>query len=1135
MSEIIKEQAPMNLNTLVHIHQNGLRSIQVENDLKNQSIAESYVLTAQSRACLGRILLRLSDPSYGRSWTLTGPYGSGKSYFSLFLMNLASSKLSGHRHAINQLSQVDSVLAQQASDMLNLSTSQGLLPVAITGFRASFQECMKQGFVRTIRQMGNEQYFAQVLSGLDSWNTQTDSRTIIQWIQTFLSITTSTPFNYHGILLIFDEMGKPLEFASSHPEEVDVYLLQELAEFANRSGEKPFMMIGILHQAFERYAAMLDQNTQREWAKVQGRFEDIAFQEPPTQQTRLLANAIETINQEEIHRMVPGLKQIAQETIDAGWCPSLMKQEEFLEICQAAYPFHPSVLVALPYLFKRLAQNERSIFAYLASFEPFGFQEFLHTHTSPNFLRLPDLFNYLTANFQARLYTSNRARALTETLERLDNTPALSELEIETLKTIGLLNWLGEVSSLQATEALITSALVSNQFAPSAIRQSLANLKKRSVIVFRQHNRTYAIWQGSDVDLDERMEQAQRQISGTFSLAEAVQRYLPPRPLVARRHSFQTGTLRFFEVRYIDISQRDQTSLSPKTGASGTVLLCLAASPSEISEFSEWAEQPPLSDNDGILVGITKRTSRLGELLYDLRCFHWVEENTPELRDDKVAQKELFTRINSIETYILSELDHSVSLHRLTDSTGCIWKYQGHDLHLEGKESISQILSRICDARYSSSPYIWNELINRRNLSSQSAAARRNLIEAMLTQAHLPNLGIEGYPPERSMYESLLAAGGLHRQIEPDRWQIQAPFKEDPLKLMPVWKAISEYIFISPPEPRSVSELFDLLGVAPFGVTEGTLPVLLCAFLQAHQEETTLYREGTLLAEPSVPDWEVLLRRPELFSVAGCRVTGTRTAVVARIARGLGTQPSVMPIVRTLVRQLKSLPEYAWKTNTISKEAIALRRAVELAHSPEKLLFRDLPQALSLQPVSGDRLDAEALEQFFGRLNETLSELATATPRRREWARDTFLKVCELPADAAGWQAFVDITQEMTGHINNHTLAPLIKRAAEAEDLTAALESVVALIANRPLRTWTDSDVERFPLLAQSFGQLFLAERNGYLPGITLTQEEKQRSEQVTKALQQQLEQYQEDPRILQAALQRLLELYKSENSSPNK
>jgi hypothetical protein len=80
------------------------------------------------------------------------------------------------------------------------------------------------------------------------------------------------------------------------------------------------------------------------------------------------------------------------------------------------------------------------------------------------------------------------------------------------------------------------------------------------------------------------------------------------------------------------------------------------------------------------------------------------------------------------------------------------------------------------------------------------------------------------------------------------------------------------------------------------------------------------------------------------------------------------------------------------------------------------------------------------------------------------------------------------------------------------------------------MRTWTDADVERFPMLAQTIGQLFLAERNGYLPKLSLTKEEKQRSEKLAQILEAQFEQYHEDPRILQAALQRILEHHKFKN-----
>jgi len=89
-----------------------------------------------------------------------------------------------------------------------------------------------------------------------------------------------------------------------------------------------------------------------------------------------------------------------------------------------------------------------------------------------------------------------------------------------------------------------------------------------------------------------------------------------------------------------------------------------------------------------------------------------------------------------------------------------------------------------------------------------------------------------------------------------------------------------------------------------------------------------------------------------------------------------------------------------------------------------------------------------------------------------------------------------------------------------------------AVISNRPLRTWTDGDVERFPLVAQSLGKLFLTERNGYLPGLTLSKEERLRSEVISQELMQQFQQYQDHPRILQAAIQKLLDRYRCENST---
>jgi hypothetical protein len=78
---------------------------------------------------------------------------------------------------------------------------------------------------------------------------------------------------------------------------------------------------------------------------------------------------------------------------------------------------------------------------------------------------------------------------------------------------------------------------------------------------------------------------------------------------------------------------------------------------------------------------------------------------------------------------------------------------------------ISQLLSDVFDRVFGKSPRIRNELIVRRTLSSAAAMARQNLIEAMLQRADQPTLGIEGFPPERSIYESVLGVAENFPQL----------------------------------------------------------------------------------------------------------------------------------------------------------------------------------------------------------------------------------------------------------------------------------------------------------------------------------------------------------------------------------
>ena len=1119
----------LSLNNILHVRQSGMRSINVEADVDSEDLLDEYILTSQARSSLERMLSLLEGNSPARSWTLTGPYGSGKSYYGLFLMRLMGPAQQGRKQALHQLQSIDSALAGEISQTLNHGNTMGLFPVPITGFRSTLQECLKHGLNKSLSKLrSNNREMKLLLKELEYWSSGTESRAITQW---FYRLTENLHnIGYLGTLMVFDEMGKPLEYAASHPENADIYLLQELAEFANRSGSTPFVFLGILHQSFERYAVLLDSKTQREWAKIQGRFEDIPFQESPTQQLRLLGNTIEYLDRKQIAQVLPSLQRFATKISSDGWCPPMMKPQELVDISLRTYPFHPTALVSLPYLFRRLAQNERSVFAYLASHEPAGFQEFLSRNEINSFICLADLFDYLSINFQGRLYATGRARAITETIDRLSNISTLSQLEVNTLKTIGMLNWLSEVSHLQASETSILEALISSSCSESEVRDALKILQNRSLIVYRRFNNTYSIWQGSDVDIEERLQRAHQRLSGSFSIAEAIQKYLPPRPIVARRHSYEFGTVRYFEVRFIDSFIRSQVKLEPPSGANGIVLVCLSVNFAEIDEFVQWATSEELSTRTDLIIGIFEKTGHLIELLSELRALYWVQENTGELHSDSVARRELRSRLNTIETLVQNEIERTLSLHRLADAANCQWLYRGGNLNVKRNEGLSHLLSKICDVNYSQSPKVWNEIVNRRNLSSQGAAARRNLIDGMLNRSHQMYLGIEGFPPERSMYDSILRASGLHRKRKEGGWGFAHPKLDDPLQLAPVWRALSDTILNEKLKPVHVHELFQKLNLPPFGVTYGVLPILLCAFMMLHRHETTLYREGSLLPEASIADWEVLLRRPELFSVAGSRVTGTRRVILERFARGFRTEVAVLPVVREVIKGVRTLPSHTLLTQKLSQPALAIRTAALEARGPEQLLFHALPIALEIKPFEDERLDNDQVELFFSRLNEAFAELIKEMPQLINTSRDELLFAFGLEIGPEGWDAFRSIAREMSAQVTNQSLVSILKRACETPDSVAALESVLAQIANRPPRSWTDRDTEQFSKQVKTLGTLFQKEYNSYAPERSLSAEQLQRSQKLVKELRSHLQKaHKDDPKLIKIALQMLIREYLNE------
>jgi hypothetical protein len=146
-----------------------------------------------------------------------------------------------------------------------------------------------------------------------------------------------------GILLIVDELGKFLEYSISHPDRGDEFVLQGLAEAAARA-RRPFLFLTILHQALDRYAEHVSPGRRAEWAKVQGRFEDVAFEERTEQVVRLLARAVHPSP-----AVPPSLREavqsqgqeLAARATNFGLRLGLLDEHQLQGYLAASFPLHP--------------------------------------------------------------------------------------------------------------------------------------------------------------------------------------------------------------------------------------------------------------------------------------------------------------------------------------------------------------------------------------------------------------------------------------------------------------------------------------------------------------------------------------------------------------------------------------------------------------------------------------------------------------------------------------------------------------------------------------------------------------------------------------------------------------------------
>ncbi|QKN83447.1 hypothetical protein [Scandinavium goeteborgense] len=1030
----------MNLTNYYSIATRHQRSTRVNSDLSVDFFSGLvYHGTAQTTL---ETLIRQYAQSGQRAYTLTGPYGSGKSTIALLLTGLLHSEPAIRSAALEVINSDTTELLTKSVDF-----SKGWLQIRSVGGVNGPLEAFWQATLVALDEHPNTKFLFEKYNRL---KINSDSQLIEIWSSLFSEVRQYVD----GVLVIADEMGKSLEFINKNKG--DLHLFQDIAEILGRI-DTPVIFLGLLHQAFSEYAKGRGTKLQEEWGKIQGRYNDILYNVSTDETVALIGKSIVR------HGVVNTSDEYVASVLEA-LNDSFERKEQLRSRLLQCIPIHPLTALLLgPLSKRRFSQNERSTFSFLNSHEQHSFQLFLKNSIDLNArYDLIDLWDYLEANLEHTILSSPDGHAWAAATEsiRIAKQKDLPSKAISILKTIALITLFGRPANLTASESLLLTATeVADK---DELNLYLELLKEKSCIIYRKHISSWVVFEGSDLDIPALIENKMEQLQDTD---EAISYISFSEQVIAKGHYHTFGTLRWAEKKILS-SITDETLWLPigNGGFSRFALLLSYETDQSLIEMSK--------KNKRTIVSCAKNAQDIHVLArecYALELIKSDKEIGRILQHDKVAQKEYEGRKQNSQN-ALAEAIHSAF-------NNADWYYDGK---VFTNKSLSQITSYAADQIFSRTPQIKNELVNRNKLSGTAVSALKKLLEAMLNHEVEENLGIEGFPPEMSMYISCLRKTDIHSAVGENgcHW-----FTKD---LAPELDAIfSEALALIKKSKDSkvpLSKIIDVWSQPPYGLTQGVILIFLLAFLKSQGQDIAYYEKDlhgdfAFIAEPDVDYVHKLIRSPHEIAVKHIELAKEDLGWLQKLAVFAATESNrqvlnnILAVATPLVTIVHNLPQWVKNAHSFvegdvlkNKLVLNVRDLFLQANDPHSLLMNDLVNIIDPKNKFSHNERIDILADSFKILRDKHEQMLTNI-------KDKVKAI--FPESGQELNQMCLAVEQKSGDIR---LKAFARELAKSETgLSEWLESIIQIVIGRGKQNWNEGLLLTASNKISDFSQDFLS------------------------------------------------------------
>ncbi len=878
------------------------------NIIYDKANCENYILTTSSK----NILKVFFDEGSENSIAIIGSFGCGKSSFLLYLNSI----LSNNSKCVDKLKNTDLELYENYKK----HTSRNYFHLKIVGESISFKAKLKNEILNFTNLENSCDYLNQ--------NSNYQLTTLLKKID--LDIEKS---NFDSFLFSIDEFGKFIDFALENSNDSEIFDLQTIAEFVNKKNN--YKLIVALHKNFKSYLNTTSTVNYSDWEKIQGRFEHIIFQDDFYEMLNIFKNSIDCKNTSIIEE---------GKTLISNICNSFTQNRNMsysIESFKELVPLHPFSILVISDLFTKYFQNQRSIYSFLFSKEPFAFSEFInYEYNQTRLYNLTILYDYIT--YLLKIYNIHLpdSEAWYLSIQNIKNS-SFSNIEIDLIKTISLidsfkLNYLIKINK----NNLILS--LNSIYNSKEIELTLNSLIKKDILILKNKSDEYSLIAESNININREFIDELSSL-GKIDLDKKVNDFIKHKNIIAKRFFSKYGNNKSFTKIYVD---KNKNILQQKYKI--FILNSL-----NFNNLLKLSKNNPKSlfiniDNSVKIENFIKNIEALNVILDKKNTI--ITSKTREIIENMMNDN-----IVSLENLLKKEMGLNKIFHN----------NKKYDFSLK---NIQQLISEIFEKQYSLTPIINNYTFIHSIAKGHLTSIIKRLFIFMLEKNNLQSLGFESdkYPPEKALYLSVIKPSGMHQKVN-NIWILTKPKN---LNFDKIWDFLEKTL----KEKIGVDKLIEKLSNEPFGLNAQSSLFFISLFIITNHSFVSIFRDNTYKYQLDIDLIMNMFKAYKKYELQYIKLNKKEQeifkiylTIINDISNTTYSKGNIQKIIKTLYLNFDKLPEYAKNSQNLSQKAKNLRSALLSAKEPYQTFFTLFPKALgydNIEQINKDKFIKEFKNSF---------------------------------------------------------------------------------------------------------------------------------------------------------------------------